>query len=211
MPTDEILKGHRRFREGFDAEREFFRALAAEGQSPRVLWIGCSDSRVVPEHITGARPGDIFVTRNIANVVPPPGPGAEAVGAVIEYAVGHLRVPHAVVCGHTECGGIAALGGALDAEREPHVARWLEWARPALEHLGSPGPAPGGTSAEAERANVLIQVENLRKYPCVADAVEAGALATHAWLYDVWTGELSAFDSSSGEWRALVRPASPPR
>jgi carbonic anhydrase len=105
MPIDKLLAGHRHFKKKFAAEQEVFVGLAEEGQHPKVLWIGCSDSRVIPEQITSAEPGELFVIRSVANLVPPAGIGP-AVGAVIEYAVLHLRVPHIVVCGHTECGGI---------------------------------------------------------------------------------------------------------
>jgi carbonic anhydrase len=133
MPTDQLLTGHRRFKERFEADRERFVRLAEEGQQPEVLWIGCSDSRVIPEQITGAEPAELFVMRNIANVVPPFGTGDMAVGAVIEYAVLHLHAPHVVICGHTQCGGIKALEGHVDLAREPHIARWVEWARAQYE------------------------------------------------------------------------------
>ncbi|MBI4721161.1 MAG: hypothetical protein HY770_08095 [Chitinivibrionia bacterium] len=139
MPTDKLLFGHRQFKKKFEAEREVFVQLAREGQDPKVLWIGCSDSRVIPDQIAGTDPGDLFTIRNIANIVPFSGMPGNAVGAVIEFAVLRLKVPHIVVCGHTECGGIKALRSGVDASREPHIAAWLELARPALERVEAAG------------------------------------------------------------------------
>ena len=131
MPTAKILSGIGRFRDHYQQNLTLFERLATQGQAPAVLWIGCSDSRVVPEVITSAEPGELFVLRNIANVIPPYGTGETSAGAAIEYAIRHLHVSHAVVCGHTDCGGIKALGKPLDMGHEPHVVRWLEHARPA--------------------------------------------------------------------------------
>ena len=101
MPTDKLLAGHSKFKSNFAAQRDVFVRLAEKDQE-QVLWIGCSDSRVIPEQITGAEAGELFVVRNVANVVPPFGTASDATGAAIEYAVLHLRVPHIVVCGHTQ-------------------------------------------------------------------------------------------------------------
>lgn len=193
---DELRHGYRRFRREFAAHAEW-RRLAEEGQHPQVLWIGCSDSRVPPELLLGAAPGEVFVVRNVANIVPPHGCAEHDAGAAIEYAVQHLHVRHAIVCGHSECGGIAAARGHVDAEHDPHVAHWLEWARPACEQAAG--------YVEAIRANVLLQRERLRTYPCVQQAEGEGRLTLHAWLYDLHTGEISAYDDATGRWAALAR------
>ena len=207
MPTGKLLTGHRQFREKFEANWEMFVRLAERGQKPKVLWIGCSDSRVIPEQITGAELGDLFVVRDIANVVPPFGTGDTAVGAVIEYAILHLRVLHAVICGHTQCGGIQALEGPLDLAREPHIARWVELARPARTQVEASGLPEEAHYLETIKANVLLQRENLRTYDCVREAVGAGQLTLHAWLYDLYSGDLLAYDDESGQWGALALPA----
>jgi carbonic anhydrase len=206
MPTDKLLTGHRQFKEKFEANWEMFVRLAERGQKPKVLWIGCSDSRVIPEQITGAEPGDLFVVRDIANVVPPFGMGDMAVGAVIEYAILHLRTPHVVICGHTQCGGIKALEAPLDLAREPHIARWVELARPAYTQVEASGMPEEARYLETIKANVLLQRENLRTYDCVREAVGAGQLTLHAWLYDLYSGDLLAYDDESGQWRALAWP-----
>jgi carbonic anhydrase len=204
------LTGHRRFKERFEDDREVFIRLAEEGQEPKVLWIGCSDSRVIPEQITGAEPGELFVTRNIANVVPPFGTGDTAVGAVIEYAVLHLHVPHVVICGHTQCGGIKALEGHIDMARESHIARWVAWARPARTQVEASGMPEEAHYPEAIKANVLLQLENLHTYDCVREAIGAGQLTVHGWLYDLRAGDLLAYDDESGEWGTLVLPRDDP-
>ena len=110
--TEALIRGHRKFRQEYaNNEREFLKRLASKGQSPNALYIGCSDSRVVPELLTSSSPGEIFVLRNVANLVPVFDHPDSSVGAAIEYAVGHLQVPHIIVCGHYECGGVKA---ALD-------------------------------------------------------------------------------------------------
>ena len=204
MPTLKLISGHRRFREKFESDHEVFEKLAEEGQNPKVMWIGCADSRVVPELITGADPGELFDVRNIANVVPPAASGACATGAAVEYAVIHLKVRHIVVCGHTECGGIKALEGCPDADNEPHIASWLEFARPARNRVLDAGVEDTKQYLETIKANALMQCENLRTYPCVAQAETAGNLSIHAWLYDLHTGTISAYDESSASWNAVA-------
>jgi carbonic anhydrase len=112
-----------------------------------------------------------------------------------------------VICGHTQCGGIKALEGHIDLAREPHIARWVELARPArtqVEASGIPGEA---RYLETIKANVLLQLENLRTYDCVREAITAGQLTLHGWLYDLHTGDLLAYDDESGQWGALALPA----
>jgi len=206
MPTDKLLTGYRRFKEKFETDWETFVRLAEYGQQPQVLWIGCSDSRVVPEQITGAEPGELFVMRNIANVVPPFGTGDTAVGAAIEYAILRLHVPDVVICGHTQCGGIKTLEGHIDLACEPHIARWVEWARPARTQVEASGLPEGARYLETIKANVLLQRENLRTYDCVREAMGAGQLTLHAWLYDLHTGDLLAYNDELGQWSPLALP-----
>jgi carbonic anhydrase len=204
VPTEKLIDGYRQFREKFDSEHEVFERLAEEGQNPKVLWIGCCDSRVVPELITGADPGELFDLRNIANVVPPASSAACGTGAAIEYAVIHLKVTHIVVCGHTECGGIAALESPPLADAEPHIATWLELAQPAREEVLGLGVEKDEIYLETIKTNVLLQRGNLRSYPCVATAEQTGVLSIHAWLYDLHTGKIMAFDDDAGKWEPVA-------
>ena len=204
MPTTKLISGHRQFREKFDSDHEVFEKLAEEGQNPKVMWIGCADSRVVPELITGADPGELFDVRNIANVVPPAASAACATGAAVEYAVIHLKVSHIVVCGHTECGGIKALESSPDEDSEPHIAAWLDIARPSRQKVLESSVPEAEQYLETIKTNVLVQCENLRTYPCVAEGEKTGGLSIHAWLYDLHTGTVSAYDESSARWNPVA-------
>jgi len=208
LPTSKLIEGHCRFREKFDSEHEVFERLAEEGQNPKVLWIGCSDSRVVPELITGADPGELFDVRNIANIVPPAPTIACATGAAIEYAVLHLEVTHIVVCGHTECGGIKALEVPPSARTEPHIASWLELAQPARDKILSSDVPEEDRYLETIKMNILMQCDNLRTYPCVADRERSGGLSVHPWLYDLHTGRILAFDEKTALWDSVAEQQS---
>lgn len=204
MPTRKLIDGYRRFREKYKSYHEVFDRLAEEGQDPKVLWIGCSDSRVVPELITGADPGELFDVRNIANIVPPANSAACATGAAVEYAVIHLGVDHIVVCGHTECGGIAALAAEPDPEKQPHIVSWLELARPARDRVLVSGIAEEDIYLETIKTNVLLQFDNLRTYPCVADGERAGSLTIHGWLYDLHSGTIQAYHFQTERWEPIA-------
>jgi carbonic anhydrase len=199
-PDDgDLLAGYHRFRVEI-ADEAAERARLAAGQQPRTLWIGCSDSRVIPEEITDASPGELFVLRNVANIIPPSG-SDDTVGAVIEYAVGHLNVERAIVCGHSGCGGVAALFSSVDAAHDPHLARWVELARPAARQAAE--LPEGERLAAAVRANVLLQREHLLTYPCVEAAVAAGSLRVYACVYQIGTGEVLVYHSPTGAWQSL--------
>ena len=206
MPTRKLLAGYRQFKEKFAHDEEVFRRLAEEGQNPKVLWIGCSDSRVIPEMITGAEAGELFDVRNIANVVPPAKDKACATGAAVEYAVLHLGVRHVVVCGHTDCGGIKALEAMPEPEEQPHIVSWLELARPARERVLEAEVPEDQQFIETIKTNVLMQCDNLRTCPCVADRERSGELSVHAWLYDLHTGHVQAYDGGTDTWGELAGP-----
>ena len=207
MPTQSLINGYRKFREKYESDHAVFDRLADEGQDPKVMWIGCSDSRVVPELITGADPGELFDLRNIANIVPPAGSNSCATGAAVEYAVIHLGVDHIVVCGHTECGGIAALAAEPDPATQPHITSWLDLARPARARVLAAEVPEGDVYLETIKANVLIQCDNLRTYPCVAAAEQDRTLTIHGWLYDLHTGTFRAFRPETGDWESIASHA----
>jgi len=206
MPTPKILAGIGHFEQVFEENREMFERLAAQGQAPEVLSIGCSDSRVPSELLTQLEPGDLFVTRNVANIVPPFGTGEMSVGAVVEYAVLHLHVKHIVVLGHTDCGGIKALDSQADWSREPHIARWIEHARPAKTKVEASGLPPEERHLAIVRENVLLQVEHLRSYDPVRQGERDGTLALHGWVYHLEKGTFEAYDPETGAW-SPVKPA----
>lgn len=184
----------------FQAHRQLFNRLFNEGQSPEILFIGCDDSRVIPEAIIGARPGDLFVMRSVANVIPPYGLGERAAGATLEYAVYHLKVQHIIVCGHTDCGGIQALDACLDQLREPHLARWIEYARPAQTQVDAKGVDPAARHRAIVEQNVLLQLGNLKTYDVTREALGGNKLTLHGWVYDLSTGRVSYWDGAANRF-----------
>jgi carbonic anhydrase len=203
VPTERILAGLGRFRAYFQENRELFELLASEGQAPQALFISCSDSRVPPEWITQTDPGDLFVTRNLGNIVPPYGTGQTDIGAVVEYAVLRLHVRHIILCGHTDCGGIRALDQAADWSREPHIARWIEHARPAKTQIEASSIPEEQRHLATVRANVLLQLENLRSYDSVRTGEKSEALTLHGWVYILDTGTIEAYNAELSTWSPL--------
>lgn len=203
-----ILDGVRHFQERRRQNLDLYARLASSGQAPKVLLIGCADSRVPPEIITGAEPGDLFVTRNIANIVPPYGTGETGIGAVVEYAVRHLHVERIVVCGHTDCGGIKALDAQLDLSHEPHIIRWLDHARPARTKVDAANLPPEEQHLATVRENVLLQLEHLRSYDPVRQA-EGKQLTLEGWVYHLDSGQILVYDAPSGAWQPLVADLPP--
>lgn len=179
------------------------RERSAKIHQPIAMWIGCSDARVVPEAITGDGPGEIFVVRNVANIVPPYGTANDSIGAAIEFAVLDLQVPHIVICGHLDCGGIKALEGSVRLTDKPTLTRWVEWARSAQHQALVAGVPESQRHLETVRNNILLQRQNLLSYRCVSDALNDERLIIHAWLYDTLAGSLSVFDDDSGAWSTL--------
>ena len=135
MPTKNLILGYKNFLHDFNQEKQFYIDLAKKGQHPKVCWIGCSDSRVVPEIIMGALPGDMFVIRNIANIVPPQNAKEHCIGSVLEYAVFELKVSHIIICGHTGCGGIKALLEETQSIKNSPISQWLKHAYLAKERI----------------------------------------------------------------------------
>ncbi len=190
------------FRQNFN----FFRHLA-DGQAPQALFITCSDSRVVPELITQTDPGDLFVLRNIGNIVPPHGSPSGAVASGIEYAVRGLKVKDVVVCGHTRCGAMDGLLNPATLADMPRVREWLRHADACREVVASvyghlTGEARWKVAAEE---NVLTQLENLRTHPAVADGLADGALKLHGWVYKMESGQVFAYDPADGQFTPIVR------
>lgn len=201
---------HRFARQEFGQHRELFRRLADQGQKPHALFITCADSRVVAELITHSRPGDLFVVKNVGNIVPPAHvTGAtNSTAAAIEFAVDQLQVSDVVVCGHSQCGAMEALVSGLPADPPmPHLAEWLEVAAPVrqviCERYRHIADVSGRCTAAAEE-NVLFALENLHSYPCVQRGLAAGALRLHGWFFKIATAELFAYDPDVQQFAPLV-------
>jgi carbonic anhydrase len=190
---DELLLRLRRFHSNyFPLHQQRFQDLVADGQHPKTLFIGCSDSRLVPYLLTGAGPGELFIVRNVGAFVPPydGSHGLHGTTAAIEYAVLNLHVERIIVCGHSHCGAIrAAYDGVPDEARA--LQAWLKLAQEAL--------LPVQSSPEAllrtEQRSVVLQLERLMDYPMVRREVEAGRLTLHGWHYVIEDGEIHVFDA----------------
>lgn len=201
----EIINGVRTFqRDVYPQYRERFEKLAS-GQSPEALVITCSDSRVDPFLFTNAQPGQLFVLRNAGNLVPKYDGFVGGVTATIEFAVVALHVPNIIVCGHSGCGAIHGLLHPESLHNMPHVADWLSHhAEPVREILSKAGRLGGPDELpQAIEANVLVQLENLRAHPSVAEALAAGRIALHGWVYDFVSGEVRTYQDQWKQFAAL--------
>ena len=200
----DAIEGYERFRQRFEREQAFYAGLAQRGQKPKLLWIGCSDSRVVPSLITSADPGELFEIRNIANCVPPSYSGDDSVGAAIEYALGHLGVDDIVVCGHTGCGGLKALLEPIPPGEEDHLGRWVIYTRPAHELVRAARIEDENRLMATIAAHIQFQLDNLMTYDIVRRGVQEGRVGIHGWLYDMESGEVVVYDRARGEWSDLA-------
>lgn len=183
MP-DRLLERSAPFRSDFfEKQADLLQHLAEQGQTPEGLFIGCSDSRVAPEQLLGINPGDLFMLRNIANIIPPYEQGDTATTAVLEYAVCHLHVPHIIICGHTDCGGIKGLD-ANPTQPPSDLFRWIEFARPAQQEVDADSQLSHTERHKAivER-NVVQQLHHIQTYPFVLEALEADQVELHGWVY----------------------------
>ena len=200
MPQ-QLVEGLRRFRRDcFPMFRDHYQRLVAEGQQPSTLFLGCADSRVLPDLLTSALPGDLFVIRNVGNLVPPfeQDAGYHGTSAGIEFATLILGVKDIVVCGHTHCGAIRALFSPL-REDAPHITRWLELARPAV----ADSECTEDVLRRTEMRSVVLQLERLMSFPMVRDRVERGDLCLHGWYYVIEEGRVLGLETDSGEFRPL--------
>ena len=200
-----LIEGHRRFREEvFPGRREQFHLLA-EMQNPQYLFITCSDSRVLPDLILQTGPGDLFITRNAGNVIPVSGDDDGAT-ATIEYAVEMLKVKHAILCGHSDCGALKAALYQPDLKAMPKAARWLGHVEEAFTHRQPPNPADGDNAelVSVIKGNVIAQLANLRAQPSVAKAISHGHLTVHGWYYDILSGQIEVFDEHTRTFSALL-------
>jgi carbonic anhydrase len=190
----------------FPGQRQMYRQLVRDGQHPSALIIACADSRVAPEHITQAGPGELFVCRNAGNIVPPASDVVGGVSSAIEYAVVALGVRDIVVCGHSDCGAMKGLMNRDLLKRMPSVAAWLRHAD-AAERIVCEAYPEGMDAQDRHHAlaleNVVVQLANLRTHASVAAALARGALRLHGWFFEIETGVLLAYDGARGRFRPI--------
>ncbi len=202
-----FAQGYRAFRQNyFEKNRQLFQQLC-DGQEPKVMLVSCCDSRVDPSIILGAGPGDLFVARNIANLIPPYEPDMHHHGtsAALEFAVKNLDVSHIVVMGHAECGGIrAALAGELAGESQ-FIGTWVSMIAPIRNMvLKEAGSRPMAEQQRLlEQRSIVQSLKNLDSFPFVVERVKAGTLFVHGWWFDIHSGDLLAYDAATDSFRPL--------
>ena len=198
-----LIEGAVAFRQNdFETHEQLFSKLGKE-QNPHTLFIGCSDSRLVPSMITTTMPGELFIIRNVANIVPTYQQTGEYLAAVsaIEFAIQGLEVENIVVCGHSNCGGIAALyKPAGYFQKLPHTRKWLELAIPVKEKVLRLLPEGNNASREwlTEQMNIVEQIKHLLTYPYIAEKYEKGLLTISGWYYIIETGEIFSYNKDKG-------------
>lgn len=203
-----FINGFKAFQDNyFCGDEEVFQRLRS-GQNPRALLIACSDSRVDPAILTNSAPGDLFVIRNVANLVPPceDDGGHHGVSAALEFAVRVLLVEHVIVMGHSACGGIRSLMRGEFGQARDFLPRWVDIMAPARERVlrELPDKSPELQERACEQAAVLVSLDNLLTFPWVRERVETGSLLLHGWYFDLERGELLSYLPQSGQFEPLV-------
>lgn len=212
MALERLLRGFRDFRTGYYREHlDLFEKLASEGQSPKILIVGCADARVDPGILTQTQPGDIFTIRNVAAMVPPaqypPDNRHHGISSAVEFAVRGLGVEHIVVLGHALCGGIGALVDGRDSiyASYDYMSTWMAIAQEvrdsAVQRLA--GRSRNEVTRAVEQGAVLNSVGNLMSFRWIAERVEAGTLALHAWWFNMTEGQLYAFNPATATFEAV--------
>jgi len=207
----EFEKGHVNFQNvKFKKSEERFKKLVAEGQNPKALFIGCSDSRVMPAMITGSKAGDLFIVRNIGNFVAPFKPDADyhATASAIEYAVSVLGISDIIVCGHSHCGAIGALYKKIEKTPENiHTIKWLELGEEAkkMAMLTCNEKSKEELLRYTEKISVIFQLDNLLTYPAVKKGVDEGTIFLHGWHYHIEDGEIEYYDDENYEFKPLIQ------
>jgi carbonic anhydrase len=206
-----LVDGYRAFVDArLPVEVSRFQELAAAGQQPAVMIIGCCDSRVSPEVIFDARPGELFVVRNVANLVPPYSPTGltHGVSAALEFAVQGLQVQHIIVMGHSRCGGIRAfVEHRHQGDPGDFIGKWMQLIAPAAASLdGGDGAIQAGDLTRLEQTSVVMTLANLMTFPWIQSRVEAGELELVGAYFDIASGGLSTYDRAADRFAAVVDP-----
>lgn len=202
---DHLLKGYRNFMSTrYPGERDHYRSLAREGQAPETMVIACCDSRSAPEVIFDSAPGELFVVRNVANLVPPYEPDGEfhSTSASLEFAVQSLKVKNIVVMGHGRCGGIkAALSPSSPLSPGDFIGKWMSLVAPAAEAVaGNAMMTPSERQTALERISIRYSLTNLRSFPCVQILEQKGKLTLYGAWFDISTGELWVMNNTTGDF-----------
>jgi len=190
----------------YSSRSELYGRLALRGQSPKALMISCADSRIVPEHVMQADPGDLFVCRNAGNIVPPFATQNGGVTSTVEYAVMALGIRDIIVCGHSDCGAMKGISGPAEAlDAMPNVAAWLRHGTAARAVVDASYPALDSVARvrAISLENVVAQLAHLRTHPCVAAGIARGEIALHGWFVDIHAGQVLGLDGETGQFTPL--------
>ncbi len=203
---EKLVRGIHAFQTTQFTEQQAFYSQLSQGQSPETLLITCSDSRIMPEQLTQVKAGELFVMRNAGNIVPPYGASSGGEGATIEYAVAALNVAHIIVMGHSHCGAMKGLLNPEDVAPLPLVAGWLKHAEATRQVVLENYQDCTGIDLlnAAIKENVLVQVDNLRTYPAVAARLAKGKVQLHAWIYEIESGKILAFDPEKSQFVSVT-------
>ena len=209
-----FIDGFKQFQKNYFCGSDTLFSSLAQGQSPSTMVIACSDSRVDPAILTGCAPGELFIVRNVANLVPPyqPDPGHHGVSAALEFAVKHLKVENIIVLGHGSCGGITSLlehGGVPPEEIDQpseFISQWVQIGEPARQRVREElaGQPAGVVQQACEQAAIQVSLENLLTFPWVKQRADAGNLQLYGWYFDLETGDLSSYMTETGKFEPLV-------
>lgn len=204
-----LYKGIQKFQQLHHKKDEEFYSELSKGQSPDVLFFACSDSRVDPNLITQSKPGELFIVKNVGNIIPANGPrwNKSCTAAAIEFSLLVLKVPDIVICGHSDCGAMKALYyDEKDFSEMPNLRDWVNTAKnvkDAVEHEKNPDPSYKARKELTEKMHVMLQIENLMSYPIVREAVEEEKLTLHGWYYDIKTGLVHAYDRHNNTFEPI--------
>lgn len=206
-----LHQGYLRFRKDvFPTMKDHFHLLA-ESQAPDVLFITCADSRVVPSLILQSEPGDLFISRNVGNVVPPAGETPGGITSTLEYAVEVLKVRHVIICGHSDCGAVKAVLHKKKLDKLPVTEKWLKYVEAAWQYRDPSDPMGDEKSQHTTliHANIIAQLHNLKTHPEVASGLAKGTLQVHGWYYDIMTGAIEAYEEHARKFvplEELIQP-----
>lgn len=206
---DKLIEGFRRFREQhFTEDDAIYRQLVTDGQTPKIMVVACCDSRVDPAIVLDCAPGDLFVIRNVANLVPPAesrNSGRHGTSAALEFGVRNVGVEHIIVLGHAQCGGIRSLFSGSGGEPDSYISSWMRMAEAV--HAGVLRDLPNTSQKQqqiaCEQRAILVSLDNLMTFPWVRERVENGTLALHGWYFDIEHGQLLQYDPASHTFEAL--------
>lgn len=209
-----FITGFKKFQENYFCGADTLFHRLTKGQKPNTMLVACSDSRVDPAILTGCAPGELFIIRNVANLVPPyePDPAYHGVSAALEYGVKHLEVDHIIVLGHGQCGGIRSmlerhvLPKEQIEEPDEFIDYWMKIAEPAKQRVREElkGKPPEVIQQACEQAAILVSLENLLTFPWIRRRTEAGKLTLHGWYFDLDKGDMLSYLPETGSFEPLV-------